>query len=47
MVVVMHLYDETRSTALAATVPLISVMSRMISTIVLPALSERFKLPHY
>jgi MFS family permease len=45
MVVVMHLYDETGSTTLAATVSLISVMSRMISTIVLPALSDRFKLP--
>lgn len=44
MAVVMHLYNETGSTTLSATVTLISVVSRMISGILLPAISDRFKL---
>lgn len=46
MVVVMHLYTETGSTALSATVTLISVISHMVSSIVLPTISDRFKLTH-
>ncbi|MBY6278546.1 hypothetical protein, partial [Symbiobacterium thermophilum] len=44
MAVVMHLYNETGSTTLSATVTLISVISRMISGVLLPAISDRFKL---
>ncbi|MGG1815057.1 MFS transporter, partial [Cytobacillus firmus] len=45
MVVVLHLFDKTGSTTLAATVTLVSVVSRMISTIVLPTISDKFKPP--
>nr|WP_246188315.1 MFS transporter [Metabacillus lacus] len=43
MVVVLHLYEMTGSTTLAATVTLVSVVSRIISTIFLPAISDKFK----
>jgi MFS family permease len=46
MVVVMNLYNETGSTTLSATVTLISVISRMVSGMVLPIISDRFKLPY-
>ncbi|WP_156478356.1 MFS transporter, partial [Cytobacillus firmus] len=45
MVVVLHLFDKTGSTTLAATVTLVSVVSRMISTIFLPIISDKFKPP--
>ncbi|WP_260631166.1 MFS transporter [Bacillus sp. S/N-304-OC-R1] len=44
MVIVLHLYNETGSTALSATVTFISVISRMISGIFLPSISDRFRL---
>ncbi|MGG3918797.1 DUF3021 family protein [Parageobacillus thermoglucosidasius] len=44
MAVVMHLYNETGSTTLSAAVTLISVISRMISGMLLPAISDRLKL---
>ncbi|MBU8771787.1 MFS transporter [Cytobacillus oceanisediminis] len=43
MAVVLHLYNETGSTALSAAVTLISVISRMISNILLPSISDRFQ----
>lgn len=45
MVVVLHLFDKTGSTTLAATVTLVSVVSRMISTIFLPTIADKFKPP--
>ncbi|MFD0589157.1 MFS transporter [Paenibacillus sp. GCM10027627] len=44
MLVVFHLYNGTDSAALAAAVPFISVLTRMVSSIVLPSFSNRFKL---
>ncbi len=46
MAVVLYLYDETDSTAVAAIVTLVSVVSRMISNLFLPAISDRFKLSY-
>ncbi|WP_264740434.1 MFS transporter [Cytobacillus firmus] len=43
MAVVLHLYNETGSTALSAAVTLVSVISRMISNILLPSISDRFQ----
>ncbi len=43
MAVVLHLYNETGSTALSAAVTLISVISRMISNILIPSISDRFQ----
>jgi MFS family permease len=43
MVVVMHLYNETGSTALSASVTLTSVIARMLSGICLPGISQRMK----
>ncbi|SCW57318.1 Predicted arabinose efflux permease, MFS family [Paenibacillus tianmuensis] len=45
MVVVMHLYTQTGSTALSAAVTLISAISRMVSGVVLPSFADRFRLP--
>jgi MFS family permease len=45
MVVVMYLYNETGSTTLSTTATLISIASRMVSGMVLPTISDRFKLP--
>ncbi|NEN87149.1 MFS transporter [Paenibacillus elgii] len=45
MVVVMHLYAQTGSTALSAAVTLISAISRMVSGVVLPSFADRFRLP--
>jgi len=45
MVVVMYLYNKTGSTTLSTTVTLISIASRMVSGMVLPTISDRFKLP--
>ncbi|WP_134701060.1 MFS transporter [Ammoniphilus sp. YIM 78166] len=45
MVVVLHLFDKTGSTTLAATVTLVSLVSRMISTILLPTISDKMKPP--
>jgi MFS family permease len=45
MVVVMYLYYETGSTTLSTTATLISIASRMVSGMVLPTISDRFKLP--
>ncbi|MFD1739177.1 MFS transporter [Bacillus salitolerans] len=45
MVVVLHLYNKSGSTTIAATVTLISIIFRMISHIMLPMISDRFKLP--
>lgn len=45
MVVVLHLFDKTGSTTLAAVVTLVSVISRMLSTIYLPTISDKFKPP--
>lgn len=45
MVVVLHLYNGTGSTTLAAGVTLVSVVSRMISTIYLPTISDKLSLP--
>ncbi|WP_313800793.1 MFS transporter [Cytobacillus sp.] len=44
MVVVLHLYNETGSTALSAAVTLVSVIARMGSGLILPAVSDRFQL---
>lgn len=44
MVVVLHLYNGTGSTTLAAGVTLVSVVSRMISTIYLPTISDKLSL---
>ncbi|RTR36188.1 MFS transporter [Robertmurraya yapensis] len=46
MVVVLHLYDETQSTTLAALVTLVSLFSRMMSSLTLPLLSDKFKPTH-
>ncbi|TKC15324.1 MFS transporter [Robertmurraya kyonggiensis] len=46
MVVVLHLYDETGSTTLAALVTLVSIFFRMMSSLTLPILSEKFKPTH-
>ncbi|KAB2332075.1 MFS transporter [Cytobacillus depressus] len=46
MVVVLHLYNVTGSTALSATVTLISVLARMMSGIVLPSISDHFRPNH-
>ncbi|MCP3773645.1 hypothetical protein NLX71_10015 [Paenibacillus sp. MZ04-78.2] len=45
MVVVMHLYTQTGSTALSAAVTLISAISRMVSGVILPSFADRFRLP--
>jgi MFS family permease len=45
MAVVMYLYNETGSTTLSTTATLISISSRMLSGMFLPAISDRFKLP--
>jgi MFS family permease len=45
MALVMYLYNETGSTAMSTAAPLISIASRMVSGIVLPTISDRFKLP--
>jgi MFS family permease len=45
MVVVMYLYNKTGSTALSTMVTLISIASRMVSGMLLPTISDRFKLP--
>ncbi|MBA2876184.1 MFS family permease [Anoxybacillus caldiproteolyticus] len=44
MAVVMYLYNETGSTTLSTTATLISIASRMVSGMFLPAISDRFKL---
>ncbi|WP_342670178.1 MFS transporter [Bacillus marinisedimentorum] len=44
MAVVLHLFNETGSTALSAAVTLVSVISRMVSHVVLPSISDRYKL---
>ncbi|MEH7523025.1 MFS transporter [Bacillus sp. JJ1503] len=44
MVVVLHLYNETGSTTISAMVTLISVLSRMVSGVFLPSVSDRFQL---
>ncbi|MFE8697616.1 MFS transporter [Cytobacillus sp. FJAT-53684] len=46
MVVVLHLYNETGSTTLSAAVTLVSVIARMGSGIVLPVVSDRWKLTY-
>lgn len=46
MVVVLLLYNETGSTTLSASVTLVSVMSRMLSGLLLPSVSDQFKLPN-
>lgn len=46
MVVVLHLYNETGSTALSAAVTVVSVIARMVSGIILPAVSDRFQLTY-
>ncbi|XQY92480.1 hypothetical protein ACNRWW_03280 [Metabacillus sp. HB246100] len=45
MVVILHLFDKTDSAILAATVTLVSVVFRMISTVFLPIISDKFKPP--
>ncbi|WP_057765073.1 MFS transporter [Cytobacillus praedii] len=46
MIVVLHLFNETGSTALSAAVTLVSVIARMGSGLILPAISDRFLLTH-
>lgn len=46
MVVVLHLYGETNSTTLAAFVTLVSIFFRMLSSLILPVLSDKFKSTH-
>lgn len=43
MVVVLHLYNESDSTALSAAVTLVSFIARMGSGLILPAVSDRYK----
>jgi MFS family permease len=43
MVIVLHLYHQTGSTGLSATVTLVSMLSRMLSGMALPAVSDRFR----
>lgn len=45
MVVVMHLYAQSGSTALSAAVTLISAISRIVSGVVLPSFADRLRLP--
>ncbi|KOP82679.1 MFS transporter [Bacillus sp. FJAT-21945] len=46
MVVVLHLYNESDSTALSAAVTLVSFIARMGSGLILPAVSDRYKPTH-
>ncbi|WP_102275338.1 MFS transporter [Cytobacillus massiliigabonensis] len=46
MIVVLHLYNETGSTALSAAVTLVSVIARMGSGLILPAVSDQYKPAH-
>lgn len=43
MIVVLHLYEETNSTTLAALVSLVSIFFRMMSSLTLLILSDKFK----
>jgi MFS family permease len=45
MGVVLYLYTETSSTTLSASVSLVSMLSRMFSGLLLPAVSDRLELP--